>query len=209
MSIRCALYARVSTVDQHCDNQLAELRTFCAARGWQITREYVDHGVSGASESRPALDTLLADAHRRRFDVLACWRLDQLGRNLRHLVLLLEDLNALDVAFASLNEGIDATTPAGRLQMHMLAALSEFERGRIQERVKAGMARAKLQGRRIGRPAHTISAADLQRTSSLTMRAAARELGVSPALVHKLRSQTPADFRPVGEARTLSNPSGL
>ena len=93
MPTRCALYARVSTTDQHCENQLAELRTFCAARGWTITRQYVDHGVSGAKERRPALGAM----------------------------------------FASLNEGIDATTPAGRLQMHMLAALSEFERGRIQE----------------------------------------------------------------------------
>ena len=123
MPTRCALYARVSTTDQHCENQLTELRAFCAARGWTITREYVDHGVSGATEQRPALDALLADARRRRFDVLACWRLDRLGRNLRHLVLLLEDLHALGVSFASLNEGIDATTPAGRLQMHMLAAL--------------------------------------------------------------------------------------
>ena len=108
MPTRCALYARVSTTDQHCENQLAELRTFCAARGWTVTREYLDQGVSGAKERRPALDELVRDARRRRFDVLACWRLDRLGRNLRHLVLLLEDLHALGVSFASLNEGIDA-----------------------------------------------------------------------------------------------------
>jgi DNA invertase Pin-like site-specific DNA recombinase len=99
-----------------------------------------------------ALDELVTDARRRRFDVLAWWRLDRLGRNLRHLVLLLEELHALGVSFASLNEGIDATAPAGRLQMHMLAALSEFERGRIQERVRAGLARAKRRVARIGRP---------------------------------------------------------
>jgi DNA invertase Pin-like site-specific DNA recombinase len=196
MPVRCALYARVSTSDQHCENQLTELRAFCAARGWTITREYVDHGVSGATEQRPALDALLADARRRRFDVLACWRLDRLGRNLRHLVLMLEDLHALGVSFASLNEGIDATTPAGRLQMHMLAALSEFERGRLQERVRAGLARAKAEGRRIGRPAHGVSPEALQRVHGLSMRAAAKALEVSPALVHKLRSQTPVDFRP-------------
>ena len=154
MPTRCVLYARVSTTDQHCENQLAELRTYCTSRGWTITREYVDHGVSGAKERRLALDELVRDAKRRRFDVLVCWRLDRLGRNLRHLVLLLEELQALGVAFASLNEGIDATTPAGRLQMHMLAALSEFERGRIQERVRAGLARARANGRHIGRPGH-------------------------------------------------------
>jgi DNA invertase Pin-like site-specific DNA recombinase len=209
MPTRCALYARVSTTDQHCENQLAELRTFCAARGWTVTREYLDQGVSGAKERRPALDELVKDAKRRRFDVLVCWRLDRLGRNLRHLVLLLEELQALGVSFASLNEGIDATTPAGRLQMHMLAALSEFERGRIQERVKAGLARARAYGRRIGRPAHRLRADDLERTAGLSIRDAAKSLGVSPALVHKLRSQNPLGFRsrecPETEA---SNPSG-
>jgi DNA invertase Pin-like site-specific DNA recombinase len=206
---RCRLdapFARVSSTDQHCENQLTELRAFCAARGWTITREYVDHGVSGATEQRPALDALLADARRRCFDVLACWRLDRLGRNLRHLVLMLEDLHALGVSFASLNEGIDATTPAGRLQMDMLAALSEFERGRIQERVRAGLARAKAQGRRIGRPAHGVSPEVLQGTAGLSMRAAAKVLEVSPALIHKLRSQTPVDFRPRDEAESLDFP---
>jgi DNA invertase Pin-like site-specific DNA recombinase len=206
MPTRCALYVRVSTTDQHCENQLTELRAFCAARGWTITREYVDHGVSGATERRPALDELVTDARRRRFDVLVCWRLDRLGRNLRHLVLMLEDLQALGVAFASLNEGIDATTPAGRLQMHMLAALSEFERGRIQERVRAGLARAKAQGRRIGRPAHRVSPEALQRVHGLSTRAAAKALEVSPALIHKLRSQTPVDFRPRDGAETQGFP---
>ncbi|HVL66769.1 MAG TPA: recombinase family protein [Vicinamibacterales bacterium] len=193
---RCALYLRVSTTDQHTENQALELRQFAAARGWTIVREYEDAGVSGAKESRPALNAMLQDARRRKFDVLVCWRLDRLGRNLRHLVLLLDELHALGVSFASLNEGIDATTPAGRLQMHMLAALSEFERGRIQERVRAGLARARANGRRLGRPAHRLSADDIRRTAHLTTRAAARELRVSPALVHKLRSQIPADFRP-------------
>jgi DNA invertase Pin-like site-specific DNA recombinase len=192
---RAALYARVSTADQHTENQIAELRQYCAARGWPITREYVDHGVSGAKERRPALDELVRDAKRCRFDVLVCWRLDRLGRNLRHLVLLLEDLHALGIGFASLNEGIDATTPAGRLQMHMLAALSEFERGRIQERVRAGLARARANGKRLGRPEHRLSGADLVRTSGLSVRAAARALHVSPALISKLRSQNLVDFR--------------
>jgi DNA invertase Pin-like site-specific DNA recombinase len=202
MPTRCALYARVSTTDQHCENQLAELRTYSASRGWTIIREYVDHGVSGAKERRPALDDVIRDAKRRRFDVLVCWRLDRLGRNLRHLVLLLEDLHALGVLFASLNEGIDATTPAGRLQMHMLAALSEFERGRIQERVRAGLARARANGRRIGRPRHRVTDKDLERTARLSIRAAAKTLNVSPALIHRLRSQTPVDFRQQTEPET-------
>jgi len=146
-----AIYARVSTFDQEPENQLAELRRYARARGW-TTAEYIDKGVSGAKGRRPALDQLLADARRRRFDVLAVWRLDQLGRNLRHLITLLEELAALGIAFVSLNEGIDATTPAGKLQMHILGAIAEFERERIRERVLAGLARARTQGTRLGRP---------------------------------------------------------
>jgi DNA invertase Pin-like site-specific DNA recombinase len=146
-----AIYARVSTFDQEPENQLAELRRYTAARGWTAT-EVVDRGVSGAKDRRPALDQLLAAARRRRFDVLVVWRLDRLGRNLRHLIVLLEELQALGIAFVSLNEGIDATTPAGKLQMHILGAIAEFERARIAERVKAGLQRARAQGRRLGRP---------------------------------------------------------
>lgn len=149
--MRCAIYARVSTLDQEPENQLQELRAYVAARGWSAV-EYVDRGVSGAKDRRPALDQLVMDARRRKVDVLLCWRLDRLGRNLRHLVVLLEDLHATGVAFVSLNEGIDATTPAGKLQLHILAALAEFERGRIRERVMAGLQRARAQGTRLGRP---------------------------------------------------------
>src|SRR5207249_6220495 len=132
--MRAAIYARVSTVDQEPENQLQELRRYIQARDWTAA-EYVDRGVSGAKERRPALDNLIRDAKRRRFDVLVCWRLDRLGRNLRHLILLLDDLQAVGVAFVSLAEGIDATTPAGRLQLHVLGAIAEFERARIAERV--------------------------------------------------------------------------
>jgi DNA invertase Pin-like site-specific DNA recombinase len=110
--MKAAIYARVSTLQgQTCENQLLELRRYLEARGWTVTREYVDEGVSGAKERRPALDELVRDAKRRRFDVLVVWRLDRLGRNLRHLILLLDDLQATGVAFVSLSEGIDATTP--------------------------------------------------------------------------------------------------
>src|ERR1700680_4730866 len=149
--MRAAIYARVSTVDQEPENQLAELRRYIGARGWS-TVEYVDRGVSGAKDRRPALDALLKDARRRRFDVLVVWRLDRLGRNLRHLITMLEELQVLGIAFVSLNEGIDATTPAGKLQMHIWGAIAEFERARIAERVKAGLQRAKAQGKRLGRP---------------------------------------------------------
>src|SRR5215831_11703448 len=130
--MRAAIYARVSTADQEPENQLGELRGYVQTRGWTAS-EYVDRGVSGAKDRRPALDRLVAEARRRRFDVVVCWRLDRLGRNLRHLVTLLEELQALGIAFVSLGEGIDCTTPAGKLQLHILAALAEFERARIAE----------------------------------------------------------------------------
>src|SRR6202163_3528324 len=153
--MRAAIYARVSTFDQEPENQLQELRRYVAARGWTAV-ECVDRGVSGAKDRRPALDQLLIDARRRRFDVLVCWRLDRLGRNLRHLITMLDEFQALGVSFVSLAEGIDATTPAGKLQMHILGAMAEFERGRIQERVKAGLARAKAHRVRLGRPRRRI-----------------------------------------------------
>jgi hypothetical protein len=121
--MRCALYARVSTLDQQPENQLAELRRYVEVRGWGAAVEYVDHGVSGSTDRRPALDRLVQDARRRKFDVLVTWKLDRLGRHLKHLITLLEDLQALGVAFVSLGEGIDATTPAGKLQMHILGAM--------------------------------------------------------------------------------------
>jgi DNA invertase Pin-like site-specific DNA recombinase len=149
--MRAAIYARVSTFDQEPENQLVELRRYVAARQWTAT-EYTDRGVSGAKDRRPALDQLLADARRRRFDVLVCWRLDRLGRHLRHLITLLDELQALGIAFVSLGEGIDATTPAGRLQMAVLGAIAQFERERIAERVRAGLQRARAHGKRLGRP---------------------------------------------------------
>jgi len=182
-----AIYARVSTTDQTCENQLIELRKYCTARGWTIASEFVDTGVSGAKDRGPALDQLVADAKRRRFDVLVCWRLDRLGRNLKHLITLLDDLQALGVAFVSLGEGIDATPPAGKLQMHILAAIAEFERGRIVERVRAGLSRARAQGTRLGRRPTRVSKADLARTAHLSVRPAAKALGVPRSVRHRAR----------------------
>ena len=125
------------------------------------------------------------DAKRRQFDVLVCWRLDRLGRNLRHLVTLLDELQVLGVSFVSLGEGIDCTTPAGRLQLHVLAALAEFERARIAERVAAGLARARKNGQRLGRPERVVSEAVLAPVRGLSVREAAKQLGVSRSTAHR------------------------
>jgi DNA invertase Pin-like site-specific DNA recombinase len=190
--MKAAIYARVSTVEQEPENQLHELRRYIKARRWTAA-EYVDRGVSGAKDRRPALDQLLMDARRRRFDVLICWRLDRLGRNLRHLITLLDELQALGVAFVSLAEGIDATTPAGKLQMHILGAIAEFERGRIVERVRAGLARAKAQGQRLGRPRRLIDPKRLAAVAGLPAREAARRLGIPRSTLQRWLAQKPTE----------------
>ncbi|HZT76403.1 MAG TPA: recombinase family protein [Vicinamibacterales bacterium] len=179
--MKAAIYARVSTTEQTVDNQLLELRRYVEARTWSAT-EFVDAGVSGSKDRRPALDDLLKDARRRKFDVLVCWRLDRLGRNLRHLVTLIEELQSLGIAFVSLGEGIDCTTPAGKLQLHILAALAEFERERIRERVIAGLRRARSQGKRLGRPRRRPAVIDVPGGS---VRAAAQVWGVSKTTAAK------------------------
>jgi DNA invertase Pin-like site-specific DNA recombinase len=195
--MRAAIYARVSTSDQEPENQLAELRRYIAARGWTSV-EYVDRGVSGAKDRRPALDQLVRDAKRRRFDVLVCWRLDRLGRNLKHLITLIDDLQSLGVAFVSLAEGIDATTPAGKLQLHILAAIAEFERERIRERVLAGLQRAKANGRRLGRPRREVPATVRQMVDSgETIRAAAKRLGVSRSTAQRWLAASQKTLSPV------------
>ena len=137
--MKAALYARVSTLDkgQHVELQLRDLREYARARGWEIVREYVDEGISGAKDRRPALDDLMADARRRRVDIVAVWRLDRLGRSLRHLIGILDELHALGVGFVSIGESLDLTTPAGRLMFHLLGAFAQFEREIIRERVRA------------------------------------------------------------------------
>jgi len=148
---RAAVYARVSTLDQEPENQLRELRAYVAARGWTAV-EFTDRGVSGAKESRPALDRLMAEARRRKVDAVLVWSLDRFGRSLVHVVAAIHELHERGVAFVSLHEGLDLTTAAGRLQFHLVTAFAEFERARIAERVKAGLALARARGKRLGRP---------------------------------------------------------
>src|SRR5688572_25680712 len=147
---RVAIYARVSTHEQTSENQLIELRRYVAARGWEAV-EYVDDGISGSKDRRPALDQLTTDVRRHKVEAVVCWRLDRLGRNLRHLVLLLDEWQARGIAFVTLGEGIDTSTAAGRLVAGVLGAIAEFERARVQERIHAGLRRAKAQGTRLGR----------------------------------------------------------
>lgn len=168
------------------DNQLAELRAYTAARGWTAS-DYIDEGISGAKASRPALDRLMADARRHRFRAVCVWSLDRFGRSLAHIVATVNEMQERGIAFISLREGIDLSTAAGRLQLHIVAALAEFERERTRERIYAGLARAKRPGHRPGPRARQLTPADLRRVASLTVREAAAALSVSTATVHRAR----------------------
>jgi DNA invertase Pin-like site-specific DNA recombinase len=185
--VKVAVYARVSTHDQTAENQLIELRRYVRARGWSAV-EYVDEGVSGAKDRRPALDRLVADVRRHRVEAVVCWRLDRLGRNLRHLVMLLDDWQSRGVAFVTLGEGIDTSTPAGRLVAGVLGSIAEFERARLQERVRAGLARVRAQGRRPGRKPCGVSDERFAAVSRLSTRHAAKQLGVSHTVVARWRA---------------------
>ncbi|MFH1467861.1 MAG: recombinase family protein [Pseudomonadota bacterium] len=156
-SKKVALYARTSTPDQDVGLQVDELRQVAAERGWTITDEYVDAGVSGAKAKRPALDRMMKDAKRGRFDLVVVWKLDRLGRSLAHLLRIVESLNGWGVGFMSLRDaGIDTTTPTGRLMLQILGALAEYERELIRERVIAGIRHAQAQGKHCGRPRRDI-----------------------------------------------------
>ncbi len=150
---RAAIYARVSTNNgQDPEVQLAEIREFCMRREWTTVKEYVDKGISGAKERRPALDNLLADCRRRAVDCVVVYRYDRFARSLRQLVNALEEFRALGIDFVSLHEGVDTSTPNGRLVFGIFASIAEFERELIRDRVKSGLALAKSRGKCLGRP---------------------------------------------------------
>ena len=182
---RAALYMRVSTVDQHPENQLNELRQFASQRGFQIAEEYTDHGVTGTKARRPALDKMLKDAHRRRFDVVVVWACDRLARSTKHFLQVLDELNELGVQFLSQREAIDTDGPLGRAIVVIVSAVAELERSLIVERVRAGMRRAKLDGRRIGRVPLEVDHAALvrDRLAGMSLTRVASKYGLSRASV--------------------------
>jgi DNA invertase Pin-like site-specific DNA recombinase len=163
--LKIAIYARVSTKNgQDPEMQLAELREYIRNRKWKITGEYVDKGISGASDSRPELNRLMADANRRRFDVVDVWKFDRFARSVSHLLRALETFRALGIEFVSLSENIDTSTPAGKMVFTVLGSVAELERSLIGERVRAGLRNAKARGTRLGRPSlKDLSATETQR----------------------------------------------
>jgi DNA invertase Pin-like site-specific DNA recombinase len=166
--------------------QLRELREYAALRGWQIAEEYVDR-LCGAKESRPALNRLMADAHQRKFDAVLVWKIDRFGRSLKHLVNALADLSAYGVAFMSLRDNLDLSTPSGRLMFQIIGAMAEFERSLIQERVKAGLRNARAKGKRLGRPPRIVNVDTiaLLRSQGESWRAISDSLGVGLATLYR------------------------
>ena len=158
--------------------QLRELREYCGRRGWIVAGEYVDAGISGAKDRRPELDRLMAEAYRRRFDVVAVWKFDRFARSVSHLLRALDTFRVLGIEFASLSESLDTATPAGRMVFTVLGAVAELERSLIAERVRAGLRNARAKGKRPGRPRVAVEIARL-RASGRSWPKIARELGVS------------------------------
>ena len=184
---RAALYARVSTQDQNAENQLRALREHADRSGWMIAAEFVDHATSGTRERRPGLDALIAEGRRRKFDIIAVAALDRLGRNLRHLVTLLDELQHLGLSLVSLREAIDLSSPIGRAMFGLIGVLAEVERAWIVERTHAGLRRARAQGKRLGRPRAITDAGKLRQllANGVSYRAIARSLNVSEGTVRR------------------------
>jgi len=206
--MRASIYARVSTIDQHCELQLKELREYCARRGWTIAGEYVDTGWSGAKASRPELDRIMHDAGEHRFDAILVWKLDRFGRSVLNLSEQLARLSSWGIRFLATSQALDtdASNPTSRLLLHILASVAEFEREMIRERVSAGLRnyREAYKQNRIGRDRHSHSGLNLavgrpkkvfdhervlsMRRDGMPMRAIAAKLKVSLGTVHNLVS---------------------
>ena len=190
---RAALYLRVSTIDQHPETQLYDLRQMAAQRGYEIVQEYTDR-ISGVKARRPALDTMMRDARRSRFDAVLVWACDRIARSTRHFLEVLDELNRFNIEFVSFREQIDTGGPLGRAIVVIIGAIAELERNLIVERVRAGMRRARLEGRHIGRPSLELDreaiCRDRQRGQSLGQ--IAREHRISRTTVHRvLHEHTP------------------
>ena len=184
---RAVLYMRVSTLDQHPETQLYDLRQMAQQRGYQIVEEYTDT-ISGARARRPGLDALMRDARRNRFDVVLVWASDRIARSVRHFLDVLDELNRLNIEFISFREQIDTGGPLGRAVVVIIGAIAELERNLIIERVRAGMRRARLEGRHIGRPSLELDPAAIlrDRERSQSLGELARSYRVSRTTIHRL-----------------------
>ena len=201
-----AIYSRVSTFDQTTQNQIYDLRTLAEQRGLQIVKEYTDQGISGTRARRPGLDLMMADARRGHFDVLLVWACDRLARSTRHFLEVLDELNHLHVEFISFRESLDTGGPLGRAVIIIVSAIAELERGLIVERVKAGLRRAKLEGRHIGRPQVQVDRPTIlrDREQGRSLRQIAKNHHISRATVCRVLAEADPEWLKTPE----NTPSG-
>src|SRR5437762_1020664 len=184
---------------QNPETQLLPLREYAVNRGFTIIDEYVDVGISGSKDRRPHLDRMMADARQRRFDLVLVWRFDRFARSVRHLILALEEFDAIRIDFISLNESIDTSTPMGRMVFTILGAVGELERSLIRERVQAGVDRAKRQGKRLGRPTVIVDREKIRQCAAAghSIKSLAKEWQIARATVRDI----------LGRSRVAKNPT--
>ena len=194
MNSQVAIYARVSTSDQSTESQLLDLRRYVRERGWELFNEFCDNGVSGTTDSRPALNELMDAAKKRKFDAVLVWRFDRFARSTRHLINALEEFRNLGIDFVSYQENIDTSSPLGSAIFTIISAVAQLERDIIAERVKAGLRRAVENGKKLGRPqGSTVTHKHTERSKKLhgegqSLRQIARALGISKSTVQRLIS---------------------
>ena len=193
---KAALYLRVSTDEQHPENQLPDLERYAKQRGWEVFDRFVDHGVSGAKDSRPELDRMMSAARRRRFDVVVAWSVSRLGRSMVNNVMAMHELSSLGVGLVFVTQGIDTTTPIGRGVMGLLSALAEAEREELRARTRAGMARARVEGKMLGRPRVKLPPAEVlhhELMAGASRRALAKKYSVGAATIRRRLAQPMGD----------------
>jgi DNA invertase Pin-like site-specific DNA recombinase len=202
--MRAAIYTRVSTLDQNPQSQLLDLEQLASQRGFEVVNTYVDHGISGTRARRPGLDQMLADARRARFDILLVWSCDRIARSTRHLLEVLDELTRLKIQFVSFREALDTSGALGRAVTVIIGAIAELERSLIVERVRAGMRRARLEGRHIGRKPLELDTTAIvsDRARGLSLRQIAKVHRISTATVRRaLSAQQPGVAIDAAETR--------
>lgn len=192
MTKKVVIYTRVSTLDQTIDNQLIELRDHCSRMGWEVVKEYADEGLSGtlSREKRPALNSLIKDAYRKRFDSVVCWDISRIGRSMKELILFLSDMKDRGIGICSVRQGFDTSTSMGEIMFQFVGILSSWEREMIRERTLAGLERARREGKTLGRRKVTndrMTATIMElRSAKKSIRAIASEVGVSRGTVNNI-----------------------
>jgi DNA invertase Pin-like site-specific DNA recombinase len=190
--MRIGIYARVSTKDQSCELQVRDLRSYCAARGFDLVREYVDVGQSGAKDSRPELNILMDDARKRQFDIIVVWRFDRFARSTKNLLSALEEFRSLGIQFISYQENIDTSSALGQALFTIVSAVAQLERDLIRERVSAGIRNARANGKRLGRPRVKANLEEILqlRAEGHSLREIAAKLGIGDGTVRdRLKDQ--------------------